>query len=244
MDAKTEDKTRMRPEEKPGRTFWILMVVGVVVVGTMSISHYLRIERVRGDSRRGVRLSSLPILGEVPEFSLTERNGSPIGLDALRGSVWVADFIFTYCAGPCPIMSQRMKELQDALEGERLGEVRCVSFTLDPVRDTPEILKVYADDYRADADRWLFLTGDKQQVFDLTLKGFKLAVQDETEADPIIHSTRFVLVDREGRIRGYYEAITDDEMQDLIGVSGKPLPADVKQQMLADIRSLVREGGR
>lgn len=234
----------MKPHEKPGWSFWILLAVGVVVVGTMSISHYLRIDRARGETRPGARALSLPVLGQVPDFGLTERDGGAIGLEDLRGSVWVADFIFTYCAGPCPIMSQRMKELQDALEGAGLHDVRCVSITLDPTRDTPEVLKVYANDYRADAKRWLFLTGAKQQIFDLTLKGFKLAVQDETEEDPIIHSTRFVLVDRRGRIRGYYEAITDNEMQDLVGVSGTPLPADVKQKLLADIRSLVREGGR
>lgn len=144
----------------------------------------------------------IPDYSAVPEFSLTERSNRPVTRKDLDGQVWVADFIFTHCAGICPTMSSNMQKLQDRLP----KEVRLVSFTVDPYNDTPEILTEYAKRYNADPDRWLFLTGDEQAIQNLSVGGFKLALDPTggTEAEPITHSSRFVLVDRKGHIRGYY----------------------------------------
>jgi protein SCO1 len=146
--------------------------------------------------------AAIPDYSAVPEFSLTERSNRSVTREDLDGQVWVADFIFTHCAGICPTMSSNMQKLQDMLP----KEVRLVSFTVDPYNDTPEILTEYAKRYNADPDRWLFLTGEEQAIQNLSVGGFKLALDPTggTEAEPITHSSRFVLVDRKGRIRGYY----------------------------------------
>ena len=140
--------------------------------------------------------------GMAPDFTLTERSNRKVTRQDLAGKVWVADFIFTHCAGACPIMSAHMKKLQDQL----FADIRLVSFSVDPTNDTPEVLAEYANRYGADRDRWLFLTGDPETIQKISVGGFKLALDPSggTEAEPITHSSRIVLVDRQGIIRGYY----------------------------------------
>lgn len=157
-----------------------------------------------------VRREPLPVYSSVPEFSLTSQTGETVSLADLRGEVWVADFIFTQCRGPCPLMTAHMARLQRALE-ERDLPVKLVSISVDPEIDTPQVLAEYADRFGADADRWAFLTGEKQEIYDLIFHGFKLAVDDGSltpggKPGPgiITHSVKFVLIDRQGRIRGYY----------------------------------------
>jgi protein SCO1 len=159
------------------------------------------------------RQSELMRYYPVPEFSLTERSGKTVTRQDLAGRVWIADFIFTNCGGTCPLMSEEMRKLQDALP----PETRLVSFTVDPARDTAEVLARYAQKFGADEDRWWFLTGDKQTLYDLSIKGFKLALDETggTPTEPITHSTRFVLVDRSGMIRGYYGGTEDEELKRL-----------------------------
>src|SRR5437870_7837436 len=149
----------------------------------------------------------------LPDFSLTDQTDKTVTLQELKGRVWVADFIFTNCAGTCPMMTGKMRKLQDLLP----AEIRMVSFTVDPSRDTTKALAAYAAEHGATRDRWLFLTGHKQALYDLCMKGFKLPIDDTggTEAEPIAHSTRFVLVDREGEIRGYYSGTEEEELQRL-----------------------------
>lgn len=144
----------------------------------------------------------LPKIAAVPDFRLTERSHRIVDRQQLAGSVWIADFIFTQCAGICPTMTARMRQLQDILP----RDIRLVSFSVDPANDTPEALRAYADKFGADSERWMFLTGDSEAMHDLSISGFKLALDDSggTAEEPITHSSRFVLVDREGWIRGYY----------------------------------------
>lgn len=151
--------------------------------------------------------------GPAPEFTLTERSNRKVTRQDLAGKVWVADFIFTKCAGACPVMSSHMRKLQDKL----FEDIRLVSFSVDPYNDTPEVLTEYANRYGADPDRWLFLTGDPETVQKLSVGGFKLALDPTsgTEKEPITHSSRFVLVDREGNIRGYY-GIEDAKAMDVL----------------------------
>jgi len=145
----------------------------------------------------------LPIYGAVPPFSLTAQNGRPFARTALDGQVWVADFIFTTCRGPCPLMSYKMRRLQDV--AARYPDVRLVSFTVDPAHDTPAVLAEYAGRYRADPARWFFLTGQPAALDALGRGAFKLQSVDGS----LIHSTRFVLVDRRSQIRGYYDSAED-----------------------------------
>ena len=146
---------------------------------------------------------------KLPISNLTERSGQEIQLAHLRGKVWVADFIFTYCAGPCPQMTQQMATLQRDWAKE--NGVRMVSISVDPQRDTPTRLQEYATEHGALPERWLFLTGEMSGIQKLAVGGFKLGSVE----DPILHSTKFALVDRVGNIRGYYEGTSDEGTKSL-----------------------------
>ena len=156
-----------------------------------------------GEARDGLKL-----YGSVPDFSLPERSGETVGLEKLRGKIWIADFIYTTCTDTCPLQTAAMAKLQEEFAGK--AEIHLVSFTVDPERDTPQVLSLYADKYRADARRWYFLTGERDRIIRLIRDGFHLSVAmlpTESDASGMIpHSPRFVLVDRQARIRGYYDS--------------------------------------
>jgi protein SCO1 len=162
----------------------------------------------------------LPDYGAVPPFSLTDRTERPVRLSDLAGKVWVVDFIFTSCPGPCPAMTSQMKRLQDELKGKR--QVRLVSITVDPETDTPAVLSRYAAAVGGDPERWFFLTGPKNEIRNLANQGLHLAVAENPNAatnpeqGAIIHSTRFVLVDGRAHIRGYFDSTDDQSLQELV----------------------------
>jgi protein SCO1/2 len=146
----------------------------------------------------GAPREPLPIYGQVPEFTLTAHDGREFDSRSLHGRVWVADFIFTTCTGPCPRMSSQMRQAQGAVA--QWPDVKLVSFTVDPARDTPEVLAAYAKRYQAEPDRWYFLTGARETLHHLKREAFKLGSVDGS----LDHSTRLVLIDRRSRVRGYY----------------------------------------
>lgn len=155
-----------------------------------------------------------PRFGRLPAFTLRDHAGQPVTLGGLKGKIWVADFIFTHCAGACPAMTARMARL----EREVPDEVAFVSFTVDPGQDTPEVLARYAAAFKP-GPRWLFVTGPQKGLYALSTDGFKLAAMEvppeESKAGgdgPFLHSSKFVLVDRGGEIRGYYDSTDEDEM--------------------------------
>jgi protein SCO1/2 len=152
----------------------------------------------------------LPVLGEVPAFQLTSQTGQTIDRHSLEGHVWVADFMFTTCPGPCPRMSTQMHQVQEATAGT--PDVRLVSFTVDPAHDTPTVLAAYAKHFLANPGRWYFLTGAQAGLDELGRNGFKLNPVDGS----LDHSTRFVLVDRAARIRGYYSSSEDGFLDNLL----------------------------
>lgn len=153
----------------------------------------------------------LPILGQIPHFELTERSGVPYGTDQLKGKVWVAGFIFTSCAMQCPLITKKLQTLQRKFRFKE--NWRAVAITTDPERDTTKVLKAYADKAEADPYKWLFLTGPKKEIGSLVSGGFRLASSAD---DPTIHSDKLVLVDHQGRIRGYYDATGDGDMDRLM----------------------------
>ncbi len=157
---------------------------------------------------------ALESLGTIPEFRLTNQNGQPFGSAELKGKIWIADFVFTSCPGPCPIISSRMAEMQKPLEK---SDVHLVSFTVDPQNDTPPVLHEYAERLKAREGRWDFLTGPVDAIYSLTRNGFKLAVSDGAEElGRPVHSTRAVLIDRHGAIRGYYDMTAPDGVTTLL----------------------------
>jgi protein SCO1/2 len=179
------------------------------------------------DQSRGA-LEKLDVYGEVPDFALTERSGRRITRADLMGRIWIANFIYTQCTETCPLQSAQVARLQAEFAGEE--DLRLVSITVDPERDTPAVLSRYAERYGADPARWLFLTGDKRAIYHLAKEGFRLGVVDPDDQQAggrlrwlgptpalathgskglIIHSSRFVLVDRQAKIRAYH--LPDDE---------------------------------
>ena len=145
------------------------------------------------------RRPELPVIGAVPPFTLTAQDGTTFHSRTLAGKVWVADFIFTNCTGPCPRMTSQMKRVQKAFSGN--PGVKLVSVTVDPARDTPPALAAYAAQFNADLSQWTFLTGDIPALHHLSRNVFMLGDVDGRNFD---HSTRFMLVDRKGQIRGAY----------------------------------------
>ena len=183
----------------------------MLVLGAVTVAAIL--------SRLGPSGPELPVLGEVPPFELTGHWGETITLEDLEGAPWVVDFIFTRCALSCPMMTTRMAELDETLPTGEQG-VRLVSISVDPEHDRPEVLAEYAEAFGA-SERWHFLTGTEEEILELAIRGFKLGVNPDPPPEmvdpdePILHSTRFVLVDGEGRIRGYYDGMSADGVQEL-----------------------------
>ncbi len=150
------------------------------------------------------------VVASVPEFTLTNQQRDEISLSDLSGKVWVADFIFTNCPTICPIMTKEMATLQSEFSA---SDVNFISFTVDPERDTSEVLANYAKQFGADEKTWHFLTGEKEQIYQLANNGFKLAAAQHDGVFP--HSRKFVLVSPDGEIYGYYDSHSEAAMSKL-----------------------------
>jgi protein SCO1/2 len=216
MKTETASIIGRTPAPKSGTAWKItLLLIPLVTAGML---FWLRQVQVNALSNR-----PLPSYGTVPNFELVNQDARAFGSRQLSGKIWIADFIFTSCPGPCPIISTRMSELQKPLAK---SDVHLISFSVDPEKDTPEVLRAYADKLRKEPLRWDFLTGERATIYSLSRDGFKLGISDEGDDNQNpVHSTRFVLVDRRGAIRGYYDALAPD------GVT----------KLLADTNHLLRE---
>ena len=162
--------------------------------------------------------SELPVLVQLPDFALRDQTGERFGSEQLKDKPWIANFVFTRCPTTCPIQTRNLAKFQKQLKKIPGGEqIELVSITVDPNFDTSAVLADYAKQMQADPERWHFLTGSREDIWDLCKKGFKLAVDDAPpEApSPIMHSSRMMLVDREGQIRGFYEGTTREGMNEL-----------------------------
>ncbi len=189
----------------------IIWKVTLILIPVVTLGLLLWLRNVEVAALRQRTVSSY---GTVPSFQLTNQNGQPFGSAQLAGKIWIADFIYTTCPGPCPMISSRMSELQKPLEKT---DVHLVSFSVDPEKDTPEVLRRYAERLQAEPGRWDFLTGPKSAIYSLSHDGFKLAISDGSDAQGIpVHSTRIVLVDRHSQIRGYYDATEADAVTKLV----------------------------
>ncbi len=211
---------------KPSKSVWIglaLIVATIVIVFALA--------KLESAAKRA---QPLPVLAQVSDFTLTNQARQAVTRADLLGRVWVADIIFTRCAGPCPHMTRRMKMLQDALPAAIAA--RLLTLTTDPDFDTPPVMKAYGEKSGADFARWSFLTGSKAEIAKLAIDGLKLTTVEkkpEERADPndlFIHSTIFVVVDKQARLRGVFETVG----QDLIFEQIKP-------KLLAAVAQLERE---
>lgn len=177
--------------------YWIARASSVIAV-------------VAATALSGCARRELPVYKTVPEFSLVSQTGEPFHSKSLEGNVWVADFFFTSCTGPCPRMSSRFRQIQKAFPGQ--NDLKLVSMSVDPERDTPAALADYARKFSAEPGRWYMLTGDIGALHNLSRNVFMLGdVTGDLE-----HSTRFVLLDRQSRIRGFYHSADSESMDQLM----------------------------
>jgi protein SCO1/2 len=225
-----------------GRRLWVVLALGVAVLAALALWQKPRSTSspgadagsavpstgasmnalpggVASDAPAGGALAELGVFGDVPDFNLVSQTGDSVRLSDLADHVWIGDFIFTNCKSSCPMMTEQLHRLDAALAAG--ARVRMVSFSVDPENDTPRKLAEYASSYNARPQRWLFLTGDKTQIRKLSADGFHLAVSDVSPeeaaqgVEPVLHSTRLVLVDGRGRIRGYYDGLDAKAMEQL-----------------------------
>ena len=153
---------------------------------------------------------------QVKEFEFTTQDNNSLSSEDLKGNWWIADFIFTNCETVCLPMTFNMSKLQDKMKEEKL-DAQLISFTVDPDRDTPEVLKEYAEGYEADLSNWTFLTGyDFNTIRDLSIDSFQsLLAAPPAGTDQVTHGTSFFLVNPEGKIIKSYSGI-EDEVVDVI----------------------------
>lgn len=210
----------MEPKPSILRQTWVWALVVFLIAGAASIVLWTR--RMAGPNQGASDerpLEGLGRFGKAPEFALTERSGKEIRSADLLGKVWIANFIYTHCTDTCPVQSAEMKALQDRFGREQ--DLRLVSITVDPKRDTPAALTEYANRFGADPERWLFLTGKEDEIFRLAQEGFRLTAAEIPKAKrdrsgaTHVHSPRFIVVDRRGEIRGYYPGIEKEALQRL-----------------------------
>ena len=153
----------------------------------------------------------LPVLGDIPPFELLDNFGQSFTEEDISGEIWVADLIFTTCAGPCPIMSTEMRSLHKYYLGNK--NIHMVTITVNPDYDSPKVLTEYGNRYDADFNKWHFLTGEYEKIQSLIANGFKMGDIEEI----VFHSTRFALIDPNMNIRGYYMGTESEDVKKLIG---------------------------
>jgi protein SCO1 len=197
---------------QPGRISQVAFVVvgflAVILVVVNLYSGYRKLQQVAAAKQEpapGLENLERP----APDFSMTDQTGRPLRLMDLKGKVWAASFIFTHCQGPCPLITKHMAALQ--AETADLPDARLVSITIDPDRDTPGVLNRFASGFKADPQRWYFLTGPRGDLERVVQHGFLTAMQPADGTDQIIHGTMVALVDRSGMIRGFLSG-TDPEL--------------------------------
>ena len=192
MEAEATNTTKAGRKLDKSTLVWV--VLGVIIIAIAGINLWSVFDTEPEALTETVAVS-------VPDFSLTNQQGEPLGLSDMAGKIWVADFIFTNCPTICPAMTQEMARLQSEFVAD---PVYFVSFSVDPERDTPKVLSRYAAAYGADNRRWHFLTGDKTKIYQLAEQGFSLAAGHK--GSEILHSPRFVLVKADGNIYDFYDS--------------------------------------
>jgi protein SCO1/2 len=188
------------PRQFP-RTFWL---GSGLLFGLLGLGYLTALVEMKKE-----RQNVLPILGQIADFNLTNQLGQATALGDLTNHVWLADIIFTRCPGPCARMSRQMKSLQDLIPPTSTAKL--VSLTTDPVFDTPPVLEKYSERNLADTNRWIFLTGTKNEIAALASDSLKLSAvpikpeERKGDFDLFIHTTIFVIVDKHARLRGLFE---------------------------------------
>ena len=220
MSDERANATASRPGADPALLRLVLFVVVAALIAT-AIAAGVAGARWLAGGGGGAGGGAVPvevIYDDMPAFELTNQLDEPIAAADLAGRPWVASFVFTRCRGTCPMISAHKSELARLLA--ELGvadEVRLVSFSVDPGHDTPAVLAEYGQRFGAEPERWLMLTGEREELWRLVRDGFRLGVYEQDDPDmPIAHSSQFVLIDGRSRIRGYYDALDEHGRAELL----------------------------
>lgn len=192
MEAQADNAAKVGRKFDKSTLIWVAL--GVIIIAIAGINLWSVF-----DTKPEVLTQTVAV--SVPDFSLTNQQGASLARSDMAGKIWVADFIFTSCPTICPAMTQEMARLQSEFVAD---PIYFVSFSVDPERDTVEVLSRYATAYGADDRRWHFLTGDKANIYQLAEQGFSLAAGHK--GSEILHSPRFILVKRDGNIHDYYDS--------------------------------------
>src|SRR6516162_4764011 len=232
-----------------------LLVVATIAAGLAVLALELVMRRIATEPRalpasahRGGRNpdAPLPVLWPVPAYRLVDQDGQTRTPDELRGSVWIADFIFTSCKSVCPVLSAKMVQLQRAIPDPRL---KFVSFSVDPDRDTPEALRPYAKRWAPEASRLTVLLTTHQSLAELS-KGMKTFVERQPDPDATVHSAELFLIDGKGQVRGIYatdgdsfDALVPDARRLLAELEGGPVTAAAQAAGAEDGARLYRQIG-
>ena len=182
---------------KRGSIWWLILVA----VMATTVVRALHGEPSAPIQRSPSPQAAVPLNAHAPHFKLIDQEGQPFLSENLASKVWVADFIFTSCAGVCPQMTNAMRSLQ----GKLPKEIQLVSISVDPARDTPQVLASYAIRHGARTSNWSFLTGGAEEIERVVKEGFHLALAEGEGPSEVTHSVRFLLIDRTGQIRGAYD---------------------------------------
>jgi protein SCO1 len=198
------------------RTYAIIMTslsfIGIVtVLVAMSLIESQRAYKAQQASAQTIGTDGLDVYGHVTDFALENQDGVSVTLEAMKGKVWVADFIFTSCAGICPVMSKNMAALQDAFT--EFPDVQLVSISVDPETDTQEELRKYGERFGSNPEQWSFLRGETEDILALAREGMLIGSGDE----PVNHSSKFILIDAGGNLRGFYTGTETEDINRLIG---------------------------
>ena len=230
---------------------WVLVAISAFATWNLKKEHDLALEQIKSEKAASEKedtpedvttevKSKGPIWPEegIEDFSLTERSGKTVTKKDLLGKPWVACFVFTRCAGPCPRVSGQFYQLQKDLKDL---DFKLVTITVDPKNDTPEVLTQYAESVGADPEKWLFLTGDQKDIFHLIEKSFLMPVQENTgparkPGFEVIHTTNVMLVDKKGRVLGKYNAVNDEELAALRKAVRKLIEDDKPKEQPTDTK--------
>ena len=212
--------TQARPADKRTQRIVLGILLGIVPAGLLFFklfeNHYTTLHHY---GQHEVNAPGDTTYYQVPEWSFTDQDGHTVSSETTKDKILVVDFFFITCKSICPIMTTRMAGLQVnlPLHDEAYKDVLFLSHTVDPEHDTPDVLKAYAREHKADTARWKFLTGDAPTIYRQGNLGYLIsALEDTLDPERFVHSPNFVLVDKQRRIRGYYDGTTSTGMKDLV----------------------------
>lgn len=197
----------------------LLVVPGIVLIFLSKANHKFEILPYLGEPEIHYLAdgNNDTLYHKVPDFDFVDQEGREVSFADYEGKIIVADFFFTTCPTICPIMTKQMTRLQWLLEDPAYKDVHFLSYTVNPSHDTPEVLKAYAEEQGADLSRWSFLTGDQEEIFKLGFEGYLISTQeDELAPGGFLHSSLFILLDRDRHIRGFYDGTSTKEVDDLV----------------------------